>query len=301
MTSKRRGAAFLELLVVLALAGLVGSIIAITLRRQQQFYRRAAESGFVRESVRDAMEVLSTDIRQMSIADTVRLMADSSIEFFSTIGTSVVCVAAGNDIGLPRIHDSGSSLSSFLTLPDTGDIAVFYVDSIGRWERYRIAGVSPRSLASSCPLSSGYSIQSDLDAGSTALVLTLARPLADGIKAGAPIRFLRRARYSLYHATDGDWYLGYRRCNAIGASVCGAIQPLSGPYRAYNAEPRSSGLVFGYFDSSGHGVGAASSFALARVDITARAESGAAVPIDGLTARIADSATITVSIRNRIR
>jgi type II secretory pathway pseudopilin PulG len=301
MTSGRRGAAFLELLVVLALAGLVGSIIGITLRRQQQFYRRAAESGFVRESVRDAMEVLSTDIRQMSIGDTIRLMADSSMEFVSTIGTSVVCVATGDEIGLPPTHDSGNSLSSFLTLPDTGDLAVFYSDSIGRWERYRIAGVSPRSLSSSCPVSSGYSIQSDLDAGSAALLLTLTRPLANGIKSGAPIRFLRRARYSLYRAADGDWFLGYRRCNAIGPSVCGAIQPISGPYRAYSAEPRSSGLVFEYFDSAGQRVGAASSFALARVDITARAETEAAAPIDGLTARIADSATITVSVRNRIR
>lgn len=301
MTSRRRGAAFLELLVVLALASLIGSIIGMTLRRQQQFYRRAAESGFVRESVRDAMDVLSTDIRQMSIADTVRLMADSSMEFFSTIGTSVVCVAAGNEIGLPPVHESGNSLGSFLTLPDTGDLAVFYADSSGRWERYRIAAVSPRSLSNSCPVATGYSSQSDLDAGSAALVLTLAQPLAEGIKAGAPIRFLRRARYSLYRAADGDWYLGYRRCNAIGSSVCGAIQPLSGPYRAYNAEPRSSGLVFEYFDSVGQRVGGASSLALARVDITARAESEAAAAIDGLAARIADSATVTVSVRNRIR
>jgi type II secretory pathway pseudopilin PulG len=301
MTSRGRGAALIELLVVLGLAGLVGTIIGVTLNRQQHFYRRAAETGFVRESVRDAMDVLSTDIRQISIADTVRLMTDSSIEFFSAVGASVVCSAAGNEIDLPPVRNSGNSLSSFLTLPDTGDLAAFYIDSIARWERYRIVGVNPRSLTSSCPVSSGYSTPSDLDAGRSGLVLALARAVGEGVKAGGPIRFLRRARYSLYHASDGEWYLGYRRCNAIGPSVCGAIQPISGPYRPYSAQPQSSGLLFEYFDADGQRVGAVSSFALAQVNITARAESETGGAVAGLASRVSDSATVTVSIRNRGR
>ena len=290
--------------MAIALAGLVGRVIGLTLTRQQRFYRSAAEAGFVRESVRDAMDVLSTDIRQMSAADTVRLRADSAIEFFSTIGISVACQAADTQIGLPTVHTSGNSLSAFLTQPDTGDIAAIYFDSAGdraRWERHRILEVASRSLSTSCPASSGFSAQSDIDAGSAGLLLTLASPVGATVKAGTPVRFLRRGRYSLYHASDGAWYLGYRRCDAIG-SACGAIQPISGPYRPYSPDTHTSGLVFDYFDSDGQRLDAAApSFALARVDITARSESGNAFSIGAGSNRISDSATVTLAIRNKVR
>ena len=83
--------------------------------------------------------------------------------------------------------------------------------------------------------------------------------------------------------------------------MCGTIQPISGAYRPYSADPRSSGLVFEYFDASGQRLSAMSSLSLARVDITARAESGSGASVDGVAARIADSATVTVAIRNRGR
>jgi hypothetical protein len=290
-------------MVGIALAGLVASIIGLTLTRQQRFYRTAAEAGFVRESVRDAMDVLSTDLRQMSVADTVRLLADSAVEFFATIGVSVVCQSAGNQIALPAVRTSGNSLSAFLAQPDTGDIAAFYADSSVdsvRWERHRILGVAARGLSSSCPASSGFSVQSEVDVGSASVLLTLETSATASVKPGAPVRFLRRGRYSLYHASDGDWYLGYRRCNAIG-STCGAIQPISGPYRRYSGDPLASGLVFEYFDSGGRRYDRSSpSFALARVDVTARSESEYAFSVAGGAGHIADSATVIVAIRNRI-
>jgi len=38
---------------------------------------------------------IPTDIRGLSSADTVRLMADSAIELFASIGSSVVCQTVG--------------------------------------------------------------------------------------------------------------------------------------------------------------------------------------------------------------
>ena len=100
----RRGVTLAELVVVLAMLGLVGSTIGLSLVRQQRFYRGATELLRSREGVRDAMELLSTDIRGMSIADTVRLLADSAIEFFANVGSSVVCEPlAGTAVGLPGI------------------------------------------------------------------------------------------------------------------------------------------------------------------------------------------------------
>lgn len=303
LSLKRRGFSLAELLVVIALAGVVGGTIAATITHQQRFYGGASELLYVREGVRDAMEVLATDVRAMSLADTVRVAADSAIEFFTTIGASVVCQITGNDVGLPPVHSTRNSLTTFLAEPDTGDLALFHVDSAGaneRWDRRRISGFTRESLASSCPPASRLSQQSDLEGGARGFVVTLATPLSGDVKPGGVVRFIRRARYSLYRASAGDWYLGYRRCGGTGVSTCGAIQPVSGPYRAYNRDPRATGLLFEYFDATGQALDVAvAPLALARVDVTARSESGLQ-PAGGapFARRISDSATVSVAIRS---
>jgi hypothetical protein len=306
LSRDRRGLSLAELVVVIALAGLVGGTVMATVTRQQRFYRGATELLYVREGVRDAMEVLSADVRAMSVADTVRLAADSAIEFFATIGASVACQIRAGDVGLPPAHLSGNSLSAFRAEPDTGDLALFHIDSSGlneRWERHRISGFVQQSVASSCPPTSRLSQQSDLDVGAKGFTVTLTTPLARDVKPGAAVRFIRRQRYGLYRASDGEWYLGYRRCNAIGPSVCAAVQPVSGPYRSYSSDPRATGLLFEYFGPAGLTLDAASAtLAVARFDITARSESGHALPSGApFSRRIADSATVSVAIRTFTR
>jgi hypothetical protein len=275
--------------VVLALIGLFGGTVGLTLIRQQRFYRGTTELLHAREGVRDAIELLSTDIRGMSTADTVRLLADSAIEFFANIGSSIVCNTNGaTGVGLPSASSGrGNALTAFLVQPDTGDIAVFHRDPLdgeSEWERHRVAGLAARAPGAACP---GF-------------VLDLETPLSAQVRSGAPVRFIRRGRYSLYRASDGRWYLGYRRCNAIGATGCGAIQPLSGPYRDYSSNPRHTGILFEYFDASGNRLPSAGSpLALARVDITARAESRQRIVVEGRVTAPGDSATVAIAIRNR--
>jgi len=294
-----RGVTLIELAVVLALLGIVGSIIGTCLLRQQRFYRGAGELLGARENVRDAMEVISTDIRGLAVADTVRALGDSAIEFFANIGGAVVCSnVIGAEVGLagssgPR----GNTLTALVSAPDSGDLAVIYRagnDTVAPgWERARIASFTPRSLTTICPDSSAFAV----GVGGQGFLLTLATPLTSGVAAGNPVRFIRRSRYSLYRAGDGEWYLGYRRCNAIGPSVCGAVQPLSGPYRAYGSDSTASGMRFEYFN--GRGEPTTSAAELARVTITARSESRHRIPIDGRQWRPADSATVSIAVRNR--
>lgn len=285
----RTGATLAELAVVMALTGVLGSAVGITLLRQQRFYRGTTELLHAREGVRDAIELLATDIRGMASADTVRLFADSAIELFANVGSSIVChTDGGSSIGLPPASSGrGNTLTSFLAQPDTGDIAVFHRDSLdgpSDWERHRITGFAARQAGPGCP---GF-------------VLDLTTPLSPHVREGAPVRFIRRGRYSLYHASDGRWYLGYRRCNAVGASACGAIQPLSGPYRNYSSSSRSTGLLFEYFDASGSRLAPdASPLAIARVDITARAESRQRIAVEDRAVTPGDSATVAIAIRNR--
>lgn len=297
---RRRGFSLIELAVVLAILGVAGSAIGLTLLRQQRFYRGATELLYAREGVRDAMEILSTDIRGMSTADTAMLLADSAVELFANIGSSVVCQITGAEVGLPRaVSPRGNTLTAFLAQPDTGDLALFFRDSTeggSQWERHRIVGFSSRSLAAVCPTSTGFA--KAVDAAATGFLITLSTPLSSHVGRGAPVRFIRHGRYSLYRAGDRDWYLGYRRCNAVGPSECGAIQPLSGPYKAYSGNLGSTGLLFEYFDVLGARLGAGAS-SLARVDISARAESRQPLIVEGRAWIPSDSATVSVAVRNR--
>ena len=298
---RRAAFSLIEICVVLAIAGVVGSTLGVFLMRQQRFYRGTSELITTRQSVRDALEVLTTDIRGISVADTARLLADSAMEFFSTIGTSVVCgVLSSSEVGLPPAV-TGGTLTSFSTSPDTGDLALFYVDSgpvSQRWQRYRIVAFSSRSVATACPSSTGFSHPED--ASAKAFAIAFANALDPGIHPGSPVRFVRRGRYSLYRASDGDWYLGYRRCNALGLSVCGTVQPVSGPYRPYNRDVSQSGVAFEYFDRSGAALQGAP-LLLARVDVVARAASRQSLFAEGRPWIPADSARVSVAVRNRLR
>jgi prepilin-type N-terminal cleavage/methylation domain-containing protein len=289
------GFTLLELVVVLVLVGLSGTIIGTTLVRQQTFYRGAADLLHAREGVRDAMEVLSADVRSASVADTLRVLTDSAFEFFTTIGSSVVCTGStATDLVLP-VHRGprGNTLTSFATAPDSGDLAIIYADSANApepWHRTSISSFGPRASVESCLGSSD-----PVDRAGYLLRIT------DGRAApfpGKPVRFLRRARYSLYRSSDGEWYLGYRRCNAVGPPVCGAVQPLSGPYRSYSARTTSTGLLFEYFDGAGAQLhGSAGAASLARVDVTARSGSAQLVP-GGPVSAFGDSGTVSIAIRN---
>ena len=301
----RYGVTIAELAVVLVLVGVIGSTIGLSLVRQQRFYRSATELLRVREGVRDAMELLASDVRGMSVADTVRLLSDSAIEFFANVGSSVVCdYGGGTAVGLPGLSPrQANALTSFITEPDTGDMAFFHRDSSdggSEWEGHRIAGFAARPLSTTCPAASGLGSHANAGAGGTGFLLDLFSPPSSGVGTGAPVRFIRRGRYSLYRASDGRWYLGFRRCNAVGSSACGAIQPLSGPYRGYSTNPGKTGLLFEYFDGSGARLAPGTPpLALARVDITARTESGQWIGFEGWSSTPSDSATIAIAIRNR--
>ena len=298
----RRGLTLIELLVVLAITGVVGSAIGTLLMRQQRFYRGTSELITTRQNVRDAIDVLATDIRGMSVADTARLLTDSAFEFFSTIGSSVVCqILSASQIGLAPLPASAATLTSFATQPDTGDLVAFYVDSGAmdrRWRRYRITAFRSRAISTTCPPSTGFARDADA-ASAKAFAVSLDEAADLGIRPGSPVRFVRRGRYSLYRASDGHWYLGYRRCNAIGISSCGAIQPLSGPYRQYDRDVERSGLAFEYFDRGGAHVPDVP-LSLARVDVYARAASRQSLNIEGHAWAPADSAHVSVAVRNRL-
>lgn len=301
----RRAFTLLELLVSLAVTGIAATVIIRTLVSQQRFYSSASAVLDARAQIRDAADVLATDIRNASAhSPAFVLMLDSAIEMYSTIAASVVCTVPSSQVaGLPPVAiSSGVPLTSMLAQPDTGDVAVVLTYPPGkpdssRWETLQVAAFAQRSVTTMCPAASGFTSAADVG-GATAYEATLASPPLNPLAAGHPVRFLRRARYSLYRSSDNRWYLGYRRCNATG---CAGVQPISGPYDPYSTS--ASGLEFRYFDSDGSRLANGSDGTLvSRVDIVIRGKSSRRSTLAGDTrATYADSSVISVSPRNRMR
>ena len=300
-----RGFTLVELLVATAIAGLGAAVMALTLTRQQRFYSSAGAILDVRGQVRDGADVLVSDIRSAAVARFgLPLMTDSAIEMFTVIASSVACSApSGATVGIPPlVLARGNTLTSMLFQPDTGDVALAYAASSNpdssTWESLGIASFASRSLASSCPPSTCFTSAGDAASGQNGYVVTFAQPPATAVRAGAPIVFVRRVRYSLYRSSDNRWYLGYRRCSATSAA-CAAIQPVSGPYREYSSSPGSSGLSFRYFDSLGAEL-MSSSPDVARIDIVLRGQTSRTASLTGDSrAAYRDSLVVSVSPRNR--
>jgi len=111
---------------------------------------------------------------------------------------------------------------------------------------------------------------------------------------GSSIRFLREARYSLYQASDGRWYLGYQECPG---GTCNTIQPVSGPYLPPSTSGGSSGLTFTYFDSTG--AVTATPTTVARIDVVTRSATRNDVRIPGFaTGQHVDSLRTSIGLRN---
>ena len=304
-----RAFTLVELIVAVAIAGIAAAIMTATLARQQKFFSSAGEVLAVRSQLRDGADILATDIRSASVAQFgLPVMTDTAIEMVTVIASSVVCTSGSpTSAGLPPVNlVSGNTLTSMLAAPDTGDLAAIYTTPGGipdsaRWDTYRVAAFSSRSIASTCPSSTGFVTPADEFTGATGFLLTLASAAPAALRSGSILHFLRRARYSLYRSSDGDWYLGYRRCGAVPPHACGSIQPVSGPYAPFRANG-SSGMSFRYYDESGAEAADGAGATLARIDIVLRGETRSGISLTGDSRRVwDDSVIVSVSPRNRAR
>lgn len=298
----KQGFTVAELLVATAVAGIATALMTMTIVRQERFFSSAGEVLGVRAQLRDAADVLASDIRSASVADFgLPVMTDTAFEMYSVIASSVACMSGSpTTIGMPPIIlASGNTLTAMLAQPDTGDLASIYNADSARWENYRIAAFASRSIGTSCPASTGFTTLGDAASG---FQLSLAVAPSAPVKKGSIIHFIRRARYSFYRSSDNEWYLGYRRCGVSSPYSCSSIQPVSGPYRPYRAGG-DAGVSFRYFDKYGADVTSpALSTGVARVDIVLRGETASAVSLNGDARRSwRDSVIVSVSPRNRAR
>lgn len=307
--ARRRGLTLPEMMVVLVLLGLVVGGLMTVLVRQQRFYTGTSEIIQTKGSARQAIDILSSELRGISTSTRggapnnvdIYAMSDASLTFRSQFGGSVVCTIDPTRTVItlpPQTMAAQNALTSFLSDAQAGD-SVFVFDqganpgtNDDRWQRVALARAPGVGLCPVAPI--GFTATAAEEA--LGIEITLTQGLAPDIVIGAPIRFFRPASYSLYQGAGGEWWLGYFSCPA---NACSALQPVSGPYRPYAAAGGPSGLAFAYFDSTGAITG--DPRLVARIDVVARAQSQFNLDAANVRNRkYQDSLGVSIAVRNRI-
>lgn len=317
--ARRAGFTLIELLITIVLLGLVmGSLLNVILR-QQRFYHGASEIIDTRSQVRQAADLLPSDLRGISTAGgTVSGVAVTdlypggmekhAISYRSSFGSSIACIIDGarTVLTLPPLDvASGTILTAWLRLPVAGD-SLFVFDDMGvlggpgQWVPRQIASVA--TLAGGCPASTGFTEAADAAKSSWVVTLTAALPatVLPGTGVGTPVRFFQPVTYELFEAADGLWYLGFSDCRTGRMPVCTDPQAVAGPYLPPSDDESESGLTIHYLDAAG--LDAATPDDVASIRITLLGESSSDVRIQGLRTtdgRYRDSLTVLVAVRNR--
>ena len=317
----RRGFTLIEIMITVTLLGVVGAILTTVLVRQQRFYRAVSQVTDSRSRMRDIATILPTDLRSISTAGhDILAISDTSLQFRAFVGAAIVCNYATAASVTPAIIDlppqeltSGNVLASWINPPQPNDIAYLYdggtqdgnVDDA--WGPYVISDTSSAADGTWCPTSKGFTTAADATKRRYRISLSTA-PSQTRVEIGAPIRFAREVRYSIYRASDLQWYVGYRTCtpNATYNSpgTCGTREVLAGPVLAGTGDTLTSGLFFVFRTRSGTRVTAiSSSDTIASVNVGIRTAAGSLLGATSSAAAASqggDSLRFTVGIRNRI-
>lgn len=317
-TARRRaGFTLAELMITITLLGIIGGLLTTVLMRQQRFHRAVASVADSRARMRDVATILPSDLRSISTAgDDILTMDVNSIQFRAFIGAAVLCrYGAATIVELaPKVLVSGSVLTSWITPPGPNDVAYLYNDGAlpgnadDQWSPFTITDTTSSTNSAWCPSNNVPAYTTAADNAARRYRLTLnAAPNQAQIKIGAPIRFAREVRYSVYQAADNQWYVGYERCTPNAdptlPGVCAGRELLAGPVQPATTDTLTSGLFFVYYDQTGTrltNVADASQIARISVGIRTISESLRQATASNKQFASGDSLRFVVGIRNRI-
>jgi len=227
----RGGFTMIEVLVALVVGMIVLSSVVQLLIVQGRGYRNQREQVDVRETAREAADLLSWDLRQAAVAgSSFGVLGGNAVTIRSFRGLGTVC---GKHATLPRygLWKTGGNIQA--TVDDT---ALVYQIGRGQWNKLRITAVGT-------PAAMGVAACAWAGARPPDVVVEFAVTASTDtsyVKVGAPFRTFRRVQYAEYQL-NGRWWLGRK----VGAAA--AYELLTGPLLA----PASNGLAFTYYDTLG--------------------------------------------------
>ena len=307
---RRPGFTLTELMIAVALFGLVMASLMGLLVRQQRFYRGANEIIDTRTQLRQAAGVLPADLRSISsIGNDIKFISDTMIEFLATYGTTIVCAKNSTvEFIAPSDTLTRHTLTAWLSMPRAGDTVFVYDEGTrtgsedDNWFRARLASVA--TATAGCE---AFNNPNGADNARVRYRFTLnsLTPMPATVVNGATVRFARPARYRFYRGSDNLWYLGYQQYTVSGLmGAWSSTQPLAGPYDPYaSTGSTSNGLRFLFYNQAGTQVTtttAAAMASIARVDVAMKAR-GPSANNTALSrgGQLRDSLLIRIAIRNR--
>lgn len=242
---RRRGATLVELLVALPVGAIVGAIAVSLLLDSNRTSRRVGASTALSREMRQAVAVLASEVRPLSAGDLIA-WTDTSLDMRTLVGSGVVCATTGTTtIDMLPLHGNDALRTAWFATPQGGDVVSVAAQDSGMvpqqtaWYSGSLNGTGT-STTSSCFTSAHF-----VNGTSTGIPVRLSvTGLSHTPATGSLVRIGRRARYSLYKASDNLWYLGRKSFN--GASWT-TIQPVAGPFD----KPSSRGLYVVVRDSNG--------------------------------------------------
>lgn len=232
MLTARRGWSLAELLVAVVLLGIIGAAASNALVQQGRVRTRVVRRLAAEAQMREAMAPLLADLGAASPAAgdfAAGHATDTSIAIRIATAEGFVCALDAADPMTARVVLLSSMRGRSIA---AGDSAWSYQG--GRWAAAPVQQVAADAAPSPC--SPPHSAQGQL----VRVALGGTTPPAPG----APLRFTRRVRYSLYRAGDGETHLGLREWSAALAGFTGQ-QPVAGPLSR-------AGSGFRYADSLGN-------------------------------------------------
>jgi prepilin-type N-terminal cleavage/methylation domain-containing protein len=317
---RRSGFSLTELMVVVVMMAIIGTLLTTILMRQQRFHRTIENVVDARARMRDVATIFPTDIRSVSTAENdILAFGKDTLQFRSFTGTSVLCEFIAADtkkIGIPpKVLASGNVLTAWINPPAHNDLAYVYDDGAAAgnaddsWTRFTVDTTYADSNSTWCAssLSPAYAAAADNGHERYRLKFTTI-PSQVTIKRGAVIRFAKEVRYSGYQASDNLWYVAYQACtpdaSATTAGTCGAKEILAGPIKPITTDTTTSGLVFRYWNRDGTEVTAvANILTIARITVKIRTASesmqSATATKVGSSFTGGDSLQFTIGVRNR--
>ena len=276
----RRGFTLIELLVSFVIGLIVLGAVVQTMIVQGKGYRKQREQVDVRETTREAVALLSWDLRQAAVAGSPFVtMSPNNVTIRSPRGLGTICARAALVAGIqpPRFGLWKTAGNIQATVDDT---ALVYQMGTGKWLKAKITAVGT-------PAAMGVAACAWPGARAPDIVVEFGNATATDlatIRTGAPFRNFRSVQYAEFQQS-GRWWLGRK----VGQAA--SWEQLTGPLLA----PASNGLAFTYYDTLG--VVSADLNAIGKVAVTVRTESYKNATSGSTFVYQRDSLTTVVGVR----
>jgi prepilin-type N-terminal cleavage/methylation domain-containing protein len=281
------GFTLIELMISLAISGIVLMAAYKLLVANQRFYRSQSVIADLQSNIREATLILGGELREISSSGgDIQAMSDTSITINAMRSLGMVCIPGSVTMAFGYVTIQNSSFFSYRTIDNTRDSIFIYREGdptkggVDRWLRGKVSSTVSMNCTNG---SAGTRVNL------TGLTAGLFITNLDSVNVGDPVRTFETVNYRLY-AVNGVWWLGLR--NYVSGSWT-STQQVAGPLRA------TDGLKMTYYDCTGTNTVTAVTTAVCSIQIDVKRQSTKTISVPGHpTGVYNDSLSVTVALRN---